>query len=352
MKGRLLHLLEVRMLKQKMPPIPEILDSVRKLVVAHAAHDEPGFAKNAESIVRELTMSNRPSEAKALRDALALTKRNGNGGSTTMQSLARASDSAVTFLSDQLRREQLFFRPETQNALDRVVLEHRSCQQLAQGGLHPKRKLLFWGPPGCGKTAAARLLAVELGLPCGVVRLSSLITSYVGETASNVQKVFAVADSRPMVLLFDEADAVAKARGDRNDVGELRRVVNSLLQALDYFAPKESIVVLASNHSHTFDPAIWRRFDDVIEFPRPGQKEREAQLRFLTGGLRIHGELSAAARKLTACSYADIERAVQEVAKTKLLTRASTTSINEIVQECISWRKRLAAAGRSTRRTS
>jgi len=97
-----------------------------------------------------------------------------------------------------------------------------------------------------------------------------------------------------MVLLFDEADAVAKARDDRNVVGELRRVVNSLLQSLDYFAPKESIVILASNHSHTFDPAVWRRFDDIIEFPRPGQKEREAQLRFLTGGMRIEGDLSSA----------------------------------------------------------
>ena len=330
-------------------PIPEILDNVRKLVLAHAAHDELGFSKNAETIVRELTMSNRPSEAKALRDALALIKRNGTGSTTNMQALTRQAESLVTFVPDRILREQLFFRPETQSALDRVVLEHRSAKQLAQGGLQPKRKLLFWGPPGCGKTAATRLLAAELGLPCGIVRLSSLITSYVGETASNVQKVFAVADSRPMVLLFDEADAVAKARDDRNDVGELRRVVNSLLQSLDYFAPKESIVILASNHSHTFDPAVWRRFDDIIEFPRPGQKEREAQLRFLTGGIRIEGDLSTAARKLTASSYADLDRAVREVAKTKLLTREPATHVSEIVRECTSWRKRLAAAARATR---
>jgi SpoVK/Ycf46/Vps4 family AAA+-type ATPase len=329
-------------------PIPEILDNVRKLVLAHAAHDEVGFSKNAETIVRELTMSNRPSEAKALRDALAQVKRNGTTG-TTMQTLTRQPESAVTFVPDRILREQLFFRAETQRALDRVVLEHHSVQQLAQGGLQPKRKLLFWGPPGCGKSAAARLLAAELGLPCGIVRLSSLITSYVGETASNLQKVFAVADNRPMVLLLDEADAVAKARGDRNDVGELRRVVNSLLQSLDYFAPKESIVILASNHAHTFDPAIWRRFDDIIEFPRPGQKEREDQLKFLTGGIRIDGNLGAAARRLTGCSYADLDRAVREVAKSKLLTRAPITHVNEIVRECTSWRKRLAAAAHATR---
>jgi AAA+ superfamily predicted ATPase len=330
-------------------PIPEILDNIRKLVLAHALHDNVAFSKNAETIIRELMMSNRPSEAKALRDALAQVKGNGTHGTTTMQVLTRQAESLVTFVPDRILREQLFFNTDTQNALDRVILEHRSVGQLAQGGLQPKRKLLFWGPPGCGKSAAGRLLAAELGLACGIVRLSSLITSYVGETASNLQKAFAVADNRPIVLLFDEADAVAKARGDHNDVGELRRVVNSLLQALDYFAPKESIVILASNHSHTFDPAVWRRFDDIIEFPRPGQKERERQLRFLTGGLRIEGDLSSAARGLTGCSYADLDRAVREVAKTKLLTRSSTTHVNEIVRECTSWRKRLAAAARATR---
>ena len=90
-----------------------------------------------------------------------------------------------------------------------------------------------------------------------------------------------------MVLLLDEADAIAKARDDRNDVGELGRVVNALLQAMDYFAPKQSVVILASNHSHMFDPAVWRRFDEIVEFPHPGHKEREAQLRFLTGGLNV-----------------------------------------------------------------
>jgi len=188
---------------------------------------------------------------------------------------------------------------------------------------------------------------LELGLACGIVRLSSLITSYVGETASNVQKVFATADSRPMVLLIDEADAIANTRHDRNDVGELRRVVNSLLQALDYFSPKESIVVLATNHSHAFDPAIWRRFDDIIEFPKPGLKEREAHLRFLTGGLNIHGDLKITARRLAHCSYADLERAVKEVSKALLLARASFVTTDEIVRECLSWRKRIAAARRA-----
>jgi SpoVK/Ycf46/Vps4 family AAA+-type ATPase len=153
-----------------------------------------------------------------------------------------------------------------------------------------------------------------------------------------------------MVLFFDEADAIAKSRDDRNDVGELRRVLNSLLQALDYFAPKESIVILASNHSHSFDPAMWRRFDDIVEFPLPGQKERVEQLKFLTGGLRIGGDVQAAARKLAGCSYADIDRGVREVAKTTLLTRNPNTHFSEVVRECCSWRRRLASAAHAKRR--
>ncbi len=334
-----------------MVPIPEILDSVRKLVVAHANHDDTGFSKSTETIIRELTMSNRPSEAKVLRDALRLAQGNGSKGLAPLQALPRTSESAITFVPDRYTREELFFRADTQNALDRVILEHRSASKLAQGGLQPKRKLLFWGPPGCGKTAAAHLLAVELSLPCGIVRLGSLITSFVGETGSNIQKIFTVADSRPMVLLLDEADAIAKARDDRNDVGELGRAVNALLQAMDYFAPKYSVVILASNHSHMFDPAVWRRFDEIVEFPHPGHKERAAQLRFLTGGLNIVGDLEAAARKLRLCSYADIDRGVREVAKTKLLTGAKFMQIDEIVRECTSWRKRLVAASQTIRST-
>jgi AAA+ superfamily predicted ATPase len=333
-------------------PTLEILDTVRKLVIAHANHDEASFAGNAEIIIRELTMSNRASEAKALRDALKLVKSNGINSVHALHALPRGPETAITFVSDPFSREQLFFRVETQKALDRIILEHRSAHKLAQGGFQPKRKFLFWGPPGCGKTAASHLLASELGLPCGIIRLASLITSYVGETGANIQKAFTAADVRPMVLLFDEADAVAKARNDSNDVGELRRVLNSLLQSLDYFAPKRSIVILASNHSHMFDQAMWRRFDDIIEFPNPGPKEREAQLRFLTGGLNTIGDFERAAQKLSACSYSDINRAVREVAKTQLLAGTNALHIEQIVHECVMWRKRLTHAAQTGNRSN
>ena len=147
-----------------------------------------------------------------------------------------------------------------------------------------------------------------------------------------------------MVLLLDEADAIAKARDDSNDVGELRRVVNALLQGLDYFAPKRSLIILASNHSHLFDPAIWRRFDDVIAFPLPSQSERLGQLKQLTSGLRVKGNLGNAARKLEGISFAEIERAVNEIAKTKVLERRPFIAADAIVAEARQWRAKRDAA--------
>jgi AAA+ superfamily predicted ATPase len=190
------------------------------------------------------------------------------------------------------------------------------------------------------------LLAAKLNLPLGIVRLGALITSFVGETGSNLQRILKMGDETPMVLLIDEADAIAKARDDANDVGELRRVVNALLQGLDYFAPKRSLIILASNHSHLFDPAIWRRFDDVIAFPLPSQLERLGQLRQLTSGLRVEGNLDNAARKLRGMSFAEIERSVNEVAKTQVLEGKPFVATDAVVTEARQWRaKRNAALG-------
>src|SRR4029078_11661678 len=116
------------------------------------------------------------------------------------------------------------------------------------------------------KSAAAAGLDAELCLPIGAVRVGALITSYVGETGANLQRVLATAEQTPMVLLIDEADAVAKSREDAQDVGELRRIVNALLQGLDAFASRRSIIIFASNHSHVFDAAVWRRVAELTPF--------------------------------------------------------------------------------------
>ena len=325
---------------------PGLIENLRGLIVSHSNSDEVMFRKSVEAIVRELSIGNHPGEARVLRDAIRAMESSGRGNGT-MTILNKQTQGLVSFVPDA-PRPRLFLSKDTKASLDRIISEYHSSKQLAEAGFCPRARLLFWGPPGCGKTAAAKTLATDLALPLGVVKLGALITSYVGETGGNLQKVLAMADQTPMVLLLDEADAIAKARDDSNDVGESRRFVNALLQALESWAPRRSLTILASNHSHLFDPALWRRFDDIIKFPLPAQPERLAQLKYLSSGLKIRGSLVRTAEQLSGFSFAEIERAVTEVAKTKILEKTGIVTTEQFVTEGKRWRKKMLEAGRAS----
>jgi len=330
----------------------QMVENVRRLIAFHTAQNEPDFHKTAEAIIQELAVENRPAEARHVRDALRSIQMpiTEHAIPSNLIVLSKQSQGLITFYNDPPRIE-LFFRQDTQRSLDEILVEYRSASRLWEHHLRPNARFLFWGPPGCGKTAAAAWIASNLSIPLGIVRLGALITSFVGETGSNLQRVLTIANETPMVLLIDEADAIAKARDDANDVGELRRVVNALLQGLDYFAPKRSLIILASNHSHLFDSAIWRRFDDVIAFPLPSETERFAHLRQLTSGLRIAGSLQTVARRTNGASFADIERAVNQIAKVKVLSGTRAVKSADILAEVKRWRGKMQAAlGGSHRR--
>ena len=155
-----------------------------------------------------------------------------------------------------------------------------------------------------------------------------------------------------MVLLLDEADAIAKSRDEKNDVGELRRVVNSLLQMMDSFAGRPSILIFASNHTHMMDSAIWRRFDDIIAFPMPGEKERLELLQHLTSGLTLKGSLISLARQLSGVSYAEIEKAVYDVTRATVISGQDVVPTRAISEAVASWQGKLRSAQQGEVRTS
>ncbi|WP_345737890.1 ATP-binding protein [Prosthecobacter algae] len=321
------------------------------MIISYAGRDDDAFRRNTEAIIRSLSVQNRASEARTLREALRPVSskagdiRSGQSTNVSVSVLTRQSPGLISFLP-QMRKRTLVFPEQTQKSVDEVLLEFRASDKLAEAGLSPRRKLLFWGPPGCGKTATAQWLAAELGLPCGIVRLASLISSYVGETGANLQRVLQMADQTPMVLLLDEADAIAKSRDAENDVGEMRRVVNALLQGLDACTSRHSIVILASNHTHLFDEALWRRFDDVVEFPLPSLTERLKLLRHLTSGLKLKGSLPTVAKNLAGRSYAELERAVFEVAKSSILNERDSIPASEIAAASGRLQNKVSAAMR------
>lgn len=203
------------------------------------------------------------------------------------------------------------YTDEVRIALERLVREREKISVLLEAGLDPTRTVLFTGPPGVGKTLAARWIARETGRPLLVLDLSAVISSYLGRTGSNLRHVLDYAKSVKCVLLLDELDAVAKRRDDFGEIGELKRLVTVLLQELDDWPPS-GLLIAATNHSDLMDPAVWRRFEQQVDFPLPG---REGVWTFISGLL---SDEAFEARRwtevlslvLSGHSFSDIEREI------------------------------------------
>jgi AAA+ superfamily predicted ATPase len=180
---------------------------------------------------------------------------------------------------------------------------------------------LFCGPPGCGKTLAAEVIAAALSMPLVLVRLDSVISSFLGETAANLRKVFDYIEEQPVVALFDEFDALTKDRGDRADHGELKRSVNAVLQMMDGYRG-ESILVATTNYETLFDKAVWRRFDEVVRFEMPNLEQIKRLLTLKLSGIRRNFEADDAqvASLFKGMSHADIERVLRRAVKEMILS--------------------------------
>ncbi len=181
--------------------------------------------------------------------------------------------------------EILVLEPEVGELVERFVASVQKADELVANGLNVSPSMLIHGPPGVGKTLLARAVAQRLGLPLITARTDALISSYLGSTAKNVRMLFDHAAARPCVLFLDEFDAIGKMRDDSRELGELKRVVISLLQNIDALGP-DHVLLAATNHEHLLDPAIWRRFTYKLRLGPPSTEARgELFRRFLRGHL-------------------------------------------------------------------
>lgn len=210
--------------------------------------------------------------------------------------------------------------PESLSArLRRVLLEQRQQKRLLEHGLVPRRKLLLIGPPGTGKTMTSSALAGELHLPLFTIMLEGLITKFMGETAAKLRAVFDAIRQTPGVYLFDEFDALGANRSQSNDVGEIRRVLNSFLQLLEKDA-SQSLIVAATNHPELLDRALFRRFDDVIEYQLPDPAVgRDILQRKLAIFQTEDVAWPRVLKETEGLSHADLARASEEAAKDAVL---------------------------------
>lgn len=201
---------------------------------------------------------------------------------------------------------KLVLSPYLEGETKKFISLHANRSILEKRGVDAGGSLLLYGPPGCGKTSIARLIASETGLPLVTARLDGLVSSLLGSTAKNIRKVFDFASQQECVLFLDEFDVVAKRRDDENELGELKRVVNSLIQNIDGF-PKDSILIAATNHPDLLDPAIWRRFSRVVEVPKPGKQEIGRYIEEFILPLMNEGPKPRHITALTGLSYSDLD---------------------------------------------
>ncbi len=217
------------------------------------------------------------------------------------------------------RLGEMIFGDALGQQIRRVIREQRHAGRIVERGLAPRRKLLLTGPPGTGKTLTASVLAGELGFPLLQVRLDGLITKYMGETAAKLRQVFEATMRTRGVYFFDEFDAIGSQRGMPNDVGEIRRVLNSFLQMIEQDR-SHSLVVAATNNPGILDPALFRRFDDVLHYELP---ERAQIVRLLRARLSPAAvkrvRWSTLAELAGGLSYAEVARAADDVLKDALI---------------------------------
>jgi SpoVK/Ycf46/Vps4 family AAA+-type ATPase len=293
-------------------------DQVKALISSLAEGDEAHFYAVAMQIAAHEAKLGHGKLATEIRALIDRAKSRSDAKPHAVVPLARPRGEASDLLSvsyPEARLSDMVLASETRRKLDRLIKEQRAIQTIRSRGLAPRRKVLLAGKPGTGKTLTASALAGELGLPLFAVRLDGLITRFMGATAAKLRIVFDNLAQTRGVYLFDEFDSIGSARDIGNDVGEMRRVVNSFLQMVEQDT-SDSLIVAATNHIDILDHALFRRFDDVIFYQLPDQPHIVETLQSKLGTFpraKLHWKkLAALANGL---SYADITRAVDEAVK-------------------------------------
>ncbi len=230
------------------------------------------------------------------------------------------------------RLTDMILDEDIEKQLKRVIKEQKHLAQIRSYGLQPRRKILLMGLPGTGKTMTASALAGELGIPLLSVRLDSLITKFMGETAAKLRQVFDAIEDVRGVYFFDEFDAIGSQRGLSNDVGEIRRVLNSFLQMIEHDS-SNSLILAATNHPEILDYALFRRFDDLIHYGLPESKQIEQLLNHrLAGFSSPNWDWGMIAQKALGLSYGDISRAAEETMKDALIHDRQTIELVDMIQ--------------------
>lgn len=304
---------------------------VKRLVESHQRGDAEAFEEVAQELIDDERRKRHDSVADDLEAILEGRERRRPLQVSTLKALPTTRDDAplLNLVQPRTTFRDVVLHPNVEQTLSQTLAEFSERSVLAAHGLDPRSRLLFVGPPGCGKSVTAEAVAHELGLPLAKVQLATVVSSYLGQTARHLDEILEFCREGTWVLLFDELDMFAKERGDTTEHGELRRVVAAFLQLLDDFRG-DSLIIATSNHPALLDDAVWRRFHEVVGFDPPTQREIEELVRVKLRGIETEFSRREAARALKGMTHADIEMACHAAARTAVLEGRDTVDWDDI----------------------
>lgn len=284
-----------------------------------------GHAKLAQQL--EVLLSEKVNKVQTVKEATnnkihnLIVNSNSNKSLVELPTSKRNNQPLLTFIPHDNLRHHMVLPKHVEERFTRIEKEYSAKSKLAKYNLQPRKKILLYGCSGCGKTMGSERLAWNIGLPLLKVRFDSIISSYFGESASNLRTVFDSSKSSPCVLLLDECDFIATARYYGKDIGEVPRIVNMLLQLLDeYDSP--GLLVATTNLENVLDKAIFRRFDEVLEIPKPEKKEIDKLLKMTLSAIETDKYIDwpALVENLNGFSYANIVKVAENAAKNAILS--------------------------------
>ena len=296
-------------------------DQIKSLIRTHYSNQREQFSTIALQVAAHEAMQGHQSMALEIRGLVDGAK-------------VKDYDCIVPFTPDlehlirlgkaDVRMSQLVVSDVLKSSITRILTEYRQRAKLERFGMSYRRKILLAGPPGTGKTMTASVLASELQLPLYVIQLDKIVTKFMGETSAKLRLVFEGMRERKGVYLFDEFDTIGGERAKDNDVGEMRRVLNSFLQFIEN-DPSDSLIVCATNNPGLLDQALFRRFDDVLSYELPDADSAKALIRnrlanFISGRFNF----TKIGKATVGMSHADITRACDDSIKTAILSDKST----------------------------
>ena len=309
-----------------------------KIIEGGLSNDKEKVLNYAEVLAKNLERQGELSLAKKIRATLN-SKR---GTLTSLDSFstkpvdAESRMDIVEISMPQIKPEQVILDPYSREVIHNFIDSYTHRDLLLQSGLEVSNSLLLYGPPGCGKTTVAQCISNITGLPLVTARLDGLVSSLLGSTAKNIRKVFDYAAKRECILFLDEFDVIAKLRDDKNELGELKRVVNSLLQNIDGFN-NDSILIAATNHHELLDPAIWRRFSTIVALEKPQEQEIKDYLVALLSGKSTNFEsnekkFERIVSAFSGLSYSDIRTVTFNALRTVVLSGRETLTNCDILK--------------------